>query len=67
MRVFLKRTVVGDCNWRLGNVSESHHQSQGKVVCQSKCFKHCSLKLNGLFSTHGISSKTRGWFVAGQW
>ena len=33
VRVFLKRTVVGD--WRFDNLSGSHLQSQGNSICQS--------------------------------
>ena len=36
VRVVLKRTVVGDSDWRFDNLSGSHHQSQVKVLFVSR-------------------------------
>ena len=36
VNVVLKRTVVGDSDWRFDNLSESHDQSQVKVLFVSR-------------------------------
>ena len=66
VRVVLKRTVVGDSDWRFDNLSGSHHHSQVKVLFV-ECYKSGSWKLIGQFCRAVIGCKTQLAFVSCDW